>query len=234
MNTALRIVERNDIKDHQYYHSQYMAKHEATNNAWIAELEAAKALQDSGTWKETGAKTWQEYCAECMPYADSTYREARMNIPVAELAARVANTTLSREEANALGKKLNDVIPAEERLPMRLSVYALCLAYDENNPLPNKAVIAEAYEILKEERDSNTLNVNGETINVKELAQKARIKERLLQNIQAHSQPSKKLLIQANQAVLAIIRPYLPEGAALPAEGADLWISWKLPSNAQS
>lgn len=227
MTTALRVLERSESpKDFAFYHALYMAKHEATNNAWIAEMQAAKALQDSDTWQETGCKTWQEFCAGHMPYADSTYREARMNIPVAELAAAVAATTLSREEANKLGKKLNEVIPASERAPMRLSVLSLCYAAFPDKPVPDRNIIQEAYDVLKEERDSHTISVNGETFDYKETAQVKRLKERMTQDIQARDKRV-TIAIEISREIGILRRLLRRLGHDAPSEDKKLLISWK-------
>jgi hypothetical protein len=186
--SALRVLERSEAAQgtFSYYHALYMAKHQATNEAWIAEMQAAKALQDSDTWQETGCKTWQEFCAIHMPYKASTYRAYRLNIPIAEIVESVTNVALDKNGARKLREKIAEVVEDADAAIIP-AIWQLCHVYDSSKLIPDKHVIEEAYEIIKEERDSNTLNVAGETINVKELAQKFRIKERVVQNIQAHS-----------------------------------------------
>lgn len=214
--------------EYERLYTDYQAAHDATVEAWLEEIAAAKALHDSGTWKAF-APTWEKYCSKelgFMPYAASTYRQAQMNAPLAELIATVANTTVSREQANNLGRKLNEVIPEAERPSMKLSVLALCLAYDETKPVPDKNVIAEAYNILKEERDNNSISVNGETFDYKESAQVQALKARVAQDIQAHSKQV-TIAIEGNRQIGLFLRFLRRLGYNVPSENKKLYVSWK-------
>lgn len=211
--------------EYERLYTDYQAAHDATVEAWLEEIAAAKALHDSGTWKPF-AKTWEAYCKAYMPFAASTYRQAQMNAPLAELIATVANATVSREQANNLGRKLNEVIPEAERPSMKLSVLALCLAYDDSNPVPDKNIIAEAYNILKEERDNNSISVNGETFDYKESAQVQALKARVAQDIQAHSKQV-TIAIEENRQIGLFLRFLRRLGYNVPSENKKLYISWK-------
>lgn len=198
-----------------------------------AHFEDAMAFKGSGAWKQEYS-SWKACCEANKEslYADSFYRTIASSKPLADILETLLGDLPSEGFARKLRGKLWEVIPEDERsTPLLLSTLAICYAYDDK-PMPDKHVIAEALEIVREERDSNSLSFNGETVNVKELAQKMRIKERVLETITAHSKPSKKLLIQANPPVLAILRAYLPDNA-LPPEGTDLWVSWKLNEGSQ-
>lgn len=199
---------------------------QAAKDAWIAYIRRVIELKKSKRWKARGFTRWEDYCEEYMEFKDSTYREAEMNIPIAELANSVANTTLSREQANSLGKKLNDVIPEAERIPMKLSVLALCYAAFPDKPVPDRNIIQEAYDVLKEERDSHTISVNGETFDYKETAQVKRLKERMTQDIQAHD---KRITIAIeNSREMALFRRLLRRlKHPTPNEDKKLFISWK-------
>lgn len=200
---------------------------QAAKDAWIAYIHRVIELKKSKRWKARGFTRWEDYCEEYMEFDDSTYREAEMNIPIAELAQTVAATTLSREEANRLGKKLNEVIPEAERAPMRLSVLSLCYAAFPDTPVPARNVIDEAYAVLKEERDNGTITTkDGETFNLKEKAQVSRLKERVLQDIQSRS-TRVTISIEISREIGIIRRALRRMGHSVPSEDKKLLISWK-------
>lgn len=207
--------------------TDYDASHQATLERWQEEIAAAKRLQDSGTWKAF-APTWKLYCDNHMPYADSTYREAQGSIPIAEIAAAVADTTLSREESNLIGKKLRETMP-DEKLPMRLSVLALCYAFHDADGItknvPDKNIISEAYEVLREERDNHTISVDGKSYDYRELAQLSRLKDRVTQDIQSRSKRV-TIGIEESRQIGLLLRVLRRLGHNVPSDGKKLFISW--------
>lgn len=223
----IRVLEKSELSQLEATEKAISLAHQRFTEAWIEYIHLVIELKHSKRWKERGYTRWEDYCNNHMEYADSTYREAEMNIPVAELAASVAMATLSRQEANRLGKKLNEVIPEEERAPMRLSVLALCYAAFPETPVPARNVIAEAYETLKEERDNGTITTkDGETFNLKEKAQVSRLKERVLQDIQARSSRT-TIAIEIGREIGILRRALKRMGHPIPNEDKKLFISWK-------
>lgn len=200
-------------------------------SAWREHYEAVYRFKASKMW-EAFAPNWEAFLAlpenKDLFFAASTYRQIKMNIPIATLAATVANTTLTREEMNKLSKKLNEVIPAEERAPMKLSVLALAYAYEPETAIPGRDVLSAAYEVLKEERDNNTLSVNGESFDMKSLGQREAIREKLLDNIQAHASQSKRAKIKDLPALLALLPSIITSDSKLPSDKArNFRIVWE-------
>jgi hypothetical protein len=200
----------------------------AVETAWLAHYEAVMRFKASKMW-EAFAPNWETFCDNHKQefFAASTYRQTRMNIPIAELAESVAGKTLSREQMNNIGRKLNEVIPEGERAPMRLSVLALCYAAFPDTPVPARNVIDEAYAVLKEERDNGTVTTkDGETFNLKEKAQVQRLKERVLQDIQARDKRV-TIAIERTGEIGLILRALRRMGHSVPSEDKKLFISWK-------
>jgi hypothetical protein len=158
-------------------------------------------------------------------YSDVTYREHGLNIPIAQIVESVASATLAKQDARSITRKFHDVIPAGEDRKLIPSVWQVCYAYD-GKITPDLSTIKEAYEIIKEERDSNMLSVNGESFNVKELAQKKRIKERVYQNIQSHSKRI-TVSVEENRQIGLLLRLLRRLGYNVPDEKKKLLISWE-------
>lgn len=110
---------------------------------------------------------------------------------------------------------------------MKLAVLSLCLAYDDSKPVPDKNVIHEAYQVLCEERDNGTISLpTGETFNFKEAAQVARLKERVSQDIAAHSR-RKTLQIEESKQIAVILRFLRKKGHNIPNSSKKLYISYE-------
>lgn len=206
---------------------------EALELAWIAHYEAVMKFQKSKMW-QAFAPNWEAFLKlpqnKGLFFAGSTYRQIRMNIPIAELAQTIANTTLSREDANAIGKKLNAVIPPDERTPMRLSVLALCYAYHEayqiDKSVPDLPVIEGAYLTLCDERDSNTVSVDGHNYDFKQKGQVAALREYVVQGIQSRSKRI-TISIEENKQIAVLLRFLKAKGHNVPSDKKKLFLSWE-------
>lgn len=170
--SALRVLEK--PKDYQYYHADYMAKHEATNNAWIAEIEAAQALQDSETWKETGCKTWKEFCAGHMPYKADTYRVKAMDATIAEMMmSSVADATPTEDESRKVRESLNKL--TKDKV-LKAETYAR--AHVETGKIaPSFGELKIAYEEIKRAKQDKIWTIEGEDLNPEDLVIDANIQQ---------------------------------------------------------
>lgn len=179
-----------------------------------------------------GKGKWEAFCDspenEAYFYSASAYRAQLSSLPIAEIVEELRGEFPSKGFAKNLQGKLWEVIPKEERsMPLILSTLAICYAYD-NKPMPDKQVIAEAFEIVKEEREYGTLSTSDGTWNVKQLAQNKRIKEAVVQTIIAHSKPQLSLQFAVNQGILAEMAKQAVEGKELPPIGAEITILWSV------
>jgi hypothetical protein len=203
----------------------------AVETAWLAHYEAVMRFKASKMW-EAFAPNWETFCDNHKQefFAASTYRQTRMNIPIAELAESVAGKTLSREQMNNIGRKLNEVIPEGERDSMKLSVLALTYAYHEKyqieKPVPDKNVIEGAYHVLLEERENHTVSVDGTNYDFKQEGQVLQLREAIVQGIQAHSNRV-TIAIERTGEIGLILRALRRMGHSVPSEDKKLFISWK-------
>lgn len=202
----------------------------AVESAWRNHYDSVMRYKSSKAWQATYA-SFAECCKANKEhfYAESSYRNLKMDIIVAEIIEAVADVELTKTQARKNRENFAALIPDEDRklLP---SIWQICHEYaiKENKPdeliTPRKDVILEAYAIIRDERDSNTLNVNGETFNVKSLAHSARIKERVLENISGHTVAWQKARFVANTALVGMLAGM---NSKLPPIGTELIISWK-------
>ncbi len=205
------------ISPYDRLRAAYDLAHAATKDAWMAEVKAAQALQDSKTWKAY-APSWKAYCKDFMPYEAVTYRVYASSIPITELVETVTTVTLSEGQARAIREKINEIVPRDERSIVP-SLWQL--AYEYSGKIdPDKDVIGAAYRVLKEERDNNSLSVNGESFDIKQLGQKEAIREALLDNIQSHSSSSKKAKFRDLAPLLALLPSITTSDSAMPSERA--------------
>lgn len=210
---------------YEYLKAEYDRAHSATQSAWFAEVQAAKALQDSKTWKQY-APSWKDYCLKYMPFSAATYRSYLAEVPIAEIVESAASTALNKAEARHLRERIADVIPDEDKA-MIPSIWQLCYEA-EKEIIPRRDVIAAAYQVLKDERDNHSVSVYGESVDLKALAQSKAVKEALLTNIINHTEETKqKYTIEANGGVLEMLKSILPKGAPLPAMGSLVTMLWK-------
>lgn len=210
---------------YEYLKAEYDKAHEATQAAWFAEIKAAKALQESNTWKQF-APSWKDYCVQYMPHKAPTYRAYLAEVPIAEIVESAANTALGKSQARQLRERIADVV-ADEDKAMIPSIWQLCYEA-EKEIIPRRDVIQAAYQVLKDERDNHSISVYGESVDLKALAQSKAVKEALLTNIIHHTEETKqKVTIEANNGVLEMLKSILPKGAPLPAMGSLITMLWK-------
>lgn len=177
--TALRLLEKSEVsqRNYSYYHADYMAKHEATNNAWIAEMQAAQALYESETWKETGCKTWAEFCsaeAGYMPYRADTYRVKAMDAAIAEMIiATVADATPTENESRKVRESLNKL--TKDKL-LKAETYAR--AHNETGKIaPSFGELKIAYEEIQRVKRDKVWTIEGEDFNPDDLVIDANIQQ---------------------------------------------------------
>lgn len=177
----------------------------AVESAWKAHYESVMRYKSSKAWQANYA-TFGECCKANKEhfYAESSYRNMRMDIIVAEIIEAVADVAIDKTDARNLREKFYAVVPAEDRILIP-SIWQLCHSYDSETLVPRKDVIAEAYEIIKEERDNHSISVNGLSVDIKTLAQNERIKEKVYQGIQAHSK-RQTVLIEETRHIAMLAR----------------------------
>lgn len=204
MNTALRIVERDETpKTYSDYMADYMAKHEATNNAWIAEVQAAQALYESGTWKETGAKNWNEFCHDYMPYKADTYRVKAMDAAIAEMImTTVADATPSETESRKVRESLNKL--TKDKV-LKAETYAR--AHEATGKVaPSFGELKIAYEEIQRVRQDKVWTIEGEDLDPDSLVIDANIQQgiyELYKRKTAHIQDS--MGIETRRAEIPVI-----------------------------
>jgi len=200
-------------------YAAYQAAHEATKEAWQNEVKAALALQDSKSWLGL-APTWNEYCLKYMPYTASSYRAMKVELPLSEVISAVTTAQLTTHETRQIREQFQEIVASEDRRLIP-ELWGICYAYDEK-VVPRRDVMKAAYELLKEERDNDSISFEGMTHNVKDMARKIAIKDAVLNNIQAHSKPSLKLTLQTTGGLLQELGAILPKGAILPELGQQV------------
>ena len=109
---------------------------------------------------------------------------------------------------------------------MRLSVLALCYAHDDKH-VPDKNIIEQSYSILREERENYSISLpTGETIDYRQSAQLAILRERVVQDIQARS-TRVTLAIEENRHIGLFLRLARRLGFNVPQDERTLLLSWK-------
>lgn len=210
------------------YDSYMLAVSETKANleqAWRDHYEAVMAFKKSKMW-QAFAPAWEKFLElpenRDLFFAASTYREAKMNLPIADLVATVGNTTLTREQMNTLAKKLRETAP-DEKMPMRLSILALAYAAQTEKDIPDSNALDEAYNVLLEERENNSISIDGQSYDYKQLAQVSRLKERLSQDIQSRSKRV-NIAIEETRQIGLILRSLKRMGHKIPTNGKKLFI----------
>lgn len=209
-------------------YADYQAAHDTTKQAWMAEIKAATALKESGTWKQY-AKTWREFCSEelgMMPYRANSYSSYYAELPLAEIIETTTDKLLTPNQSRQIREKIRDIIEPEDK---QLIAEVWNLAYAAKGEIvPNANVIKAAYEVIKQERDNRSVSINGESFDIKAMAQKMAVKEAVLENIQAHNQSSQKWSIEVDSFdKQKAIQALLPTGMKAPAIGAMVTLLWK-------
>lgn len=209
----------------------------------LATCKATKQAQESAVWQhhkvamefkasrawEADYKSWNACCAANPDslFSASYYRTLSSSLPIAQAMELATGESLLPTQAKVLQGKLWEIIPESEReAPLMLSMLALSYAAYPDKVVPDRNVLDEAYQILAEERDSGTITTpSGDTFVLKDEAQIARLKERVLIDRMNGNKPRLSLRIAANQAILAILQSQWPN-KPLPPIGAEITLLW--------
>jgi hypothetical protein len=224
-NTAQNLIS---ITPYQSYKARVDATTTALKDAVIAHVKAVMELKNSGTWRESGESNWPSYCATYLPFAAKTYSSYSAELPLAlAIIEATVNTALSPNDSRKIREKFAEIVDPEDRRLIP-EVWSVCYAYDDSAIVPNANVIKAAYEVIKQERDNRSVSINGESFDIKAMAQKVAVKEAVLENIQAHSQASQKWTTEVSSFEMQkAIAALLPQGMKAPAIGSMVTLLWK-------
>jgi hypothetical protein len=195
--------------------------------AVIAHVKAVMELKASNTWKDY-ADTWSAYCATYLPYPAKTYSSYSAELPLAlAIIEATVNTALSPNDSRKIREKFTEIVDPEDRRLIP-EIWSVCHAYDDSAIVPNANVIKAAYEVIKQERDNRSVSINGESFDIKAMAQKVAVREAVLENIQAHSQASQKWTTEVSSFEMQkAIQALLPSGMKAPAIGSTVTLLWR-------
>ncbi len=187
--------------------AHYDACRASTEAAWMEEVKAANALKDSKTWR-IHSPTWKVYCADFMPFADSTYRAYALSLPYAELAKSVTKTALTEYESRKLSKLLEDICQDETLIA---TTYGACFQAT-GKALPTEGELRETYERVERFHNQGVVTVAGQDVSSwdaleLDIAESIlELKQRQNEIIKVNSSTERKSIeIQAQDALIALL-----------------------------
>lgn len=200
----------------------------AAESAIWTHWRVAMDFKASKSW-QADYKSWEATC-HANPdslYSPSYYRTLSSAMPIAQAVELVSGEMLLPTQARQVQAKIHEIVPESERAPQFiLAMLGLAYAAYPDAIVPAKNVLSEAYEVLKEERDNRSISYGDETFDYKSIAQVARLKERVGQDIAARSKWS-KIAIEESRKRQLILRLARRLGYTAPSDSKKLLLSWE-------
>jgi hypothetical protein len=193
-------------------------------------MQAAEALYESGKWKETGWKTWKEFCTGHMPYKADTYRVKAMDAAIAEMImSSVASATPTESESRKVRESLNKL--TKDKV-LKAETYAR--AHEATGKIaPSFGELKIAYEEIQRVKQDKIWTIEGEDLNPEDLVIDTNIQQaigELHKRKVTHIQDSMGIETRrAETRELGLILPMLDTLGKQPVNNArnfKLFISW--------